>query len=783
MLRGFRAGWILAALLLTAASTVAVFRFIVVVRTELGDFLPVGETPAARLMMEELRSGQANSIILLGLEGGSANELARVSREMATALTHSGLFEFVQNGQGGLSGPDIDFLFRYRYLLAPGLSPASLAAPALKDDLERLLQGLQSSASPLVQRYGLADPPGALASIARLWSASSTVESRLGVWFASGRDRALILAKTKGSGMDVAAQDQVAGALQAAFAGAKPGPVRLLAAGPAVFARDAAHAIRSDVELLSVVSALLIGALLLWRFRSIWVVAVIAVPITAGVATAALAVQLAFGFIHGIAIGFGMTMLGVTADYPVLLIGHRKRGERTEGTIKRIGATFALAVVSAALGLTGMLFSGFPGLTQLGLFSVTGVLVAAAVTRWILPILIVRTDLAPVSAGDPARFLRIERLRRYRHWGWLPVVAAVIALLWRPPHWETDLKALSPVPKPALALDAELRSELGVPDVGQLVVIEGDSSEAVLQKEESLLPRIDALQASRVIAGAELAARYLPSAATQKQRQAMLPEAAVLSERLDQAREGGPFRPDAFKPFIDDVAASRTLAPLTPETITSPLLRTRIAASLFARNGRWYGLVTPLRLSNPAVFAQALADVPGATVVDTGAETNGIVLGYTRQALRWLAYGGGAALLALGLGLRSVRRLGLVLGAIGAALLATLAILSLAHIRLSLIHLVSLEFVTGVGLDYALFFARRGLDQEERARTLRTLLTCNAMTLLTFGLLAFCRTPVLSEIGVTVAAGALAAMTFSFLFAGERLDSEAESGLSEAVES
>ena len=108
-----------------------------------------------------------------------------------------------------------------------------------------------------------------------------------------------------------------------------------------------------------------------------------------------------------------------------------------------------------------------------------------------------------------------------------------------------------------------------------------------------------------------------------------------------------------------------------------------------------------------------------------------------------------------------------VLGAVGAALLVTVAGLTAAGVRLSLIHLVALQLVAGVGLDYALFFARRPLDAEERARTLRTLVTCNGMTLLTFGLLAACQTPLLRDIGVTVATGALLAMAFSFLFAGQ----------------
>ena len=285
--------------------------------------------------------------------------------------------------------------------------------------MERLLRGLQSSAAPLLQQFGAADPTGAFLAIARDWIGASKVRSVDGVWFAPGRDRALILARTRAGGLDIAGQDAVDAAVRQAFAGADPGSARLLAAGPAVFAREAAHAIRSDVERLSIASTVLVAALLLWRFRSPWVIGVIAVPVLLGIAAAALVVQFVFGFVHGVAVGFGMTMLGVTVDYPVLLVGHRKQGEAAPATLRRIGQAFTLAVLTAALGLTGMLFSGFPGLSQLGCFSIVGILVAAAATRWLLPPLIVAADLAPVSAGEPARLAAhrtAARLAWLGHW-------------------------------------------------------------------------------------------------------------------------------------------------------------------------------------------------------------------------------------------------------------------------------------------------------------------------------------------------------------------------------
>jgi len=158
--------------------------------------------------------------------------------------------------------------------------------------------------------------------------------------------------------------------------------------------------------------------------------------------------------------------------------------------------------------------------------------------------------------------------------------------------------------------------------------------------------------------------------------------------------------------------------------------------------------------------------VRAATDIDMRAEMNAIVARYDQRAMMWLAFGGAAALVALVAGTRDALRTARVLAAIAAALLVTVAVLAALGEAFSLIHLVSLQFVAGVGLDYALFFSRPQLDEEERARTFRTLITCNAMTLLTFGLLGLCQTPLLRQVGLTTAIGAVSAMLFAFLFAG-----------------
>jgi predicted exporter len=757
---------LLAALAVALGCGVLVSR-VVQVRSDIADFLPAGETAAARFMLRELRAGEAASVILVGIEGAAPADLARISAAMATALTASGRFELVSNGQQGLAPADEAFLFAHRYLLAPDAGARDFSVPALRADFQAVLRQMQSSLAPMAAQLGVADPTGAVAGMLHEWAGSSRIRSVDGVWFAPERERALLLLKTRAGGMDVAAQEQVGAAIDAAFRAAAPGGARYVAAGPAVFAREAAANIRADVELLSSVSALMVGGLLLWRFRSPLVVLAIAVPVVLSLAAAALAVQLVFGFVHGIALGFGMTMLGVTVDYPVLLIGHRKPGEPAAGTLLRIGQAFRLAVLTAVLGLSGMALSGFPGLAQLGVFSIAGLLSAALATWLVLPRLIVAVDLAPVAAGEPGRLLRIEGLRRWRLLGLVPVVgAAVVLVAVGGPRWEDDLDRLSPVPPASLALDRELRGELGAPEVGQVALVRGADAEAVLRREEALRPVLAGLVTEGVIGGAEDAADLLPSAATQLARRQALPD--DLADRVAAAMAGLGFRDGAFAPFVAAVAASRTLAPVTLSALSAPMLRARLAPLLLSRDGAWFGLVAFRGVRDPARLAAEFAGAPDVMLVDMKRETNELVGGITRRAWRWLAASAVAALAALLIGLRDPARVARIAGAIAAALLVTVAVLTAAGARLSLVHIVAVQFVAGVGLDYALFFARRQLDADERARTLRTLATCNAMTLLTFGLLAFCQTPLLRQIGVTVATGALLAIVFGFLFVGPK---------------
>ena len=105
--------------------------------------------------------------------------------------------------------------------------------------------------------------------------------------------------------------------------------------------------------------------------------------------------------------------------------------------------------------------------------------------------------------------------------------------------------------------------------------------------------------------------------------------------------------------------------------------------------------------------------------------------------------------------LRSWRRATRVIMPMALATLIVIAVLRAAGQPLDLFHLISLVLAAGLGLDYALFFERAGMDRDEWLRTLHGVLVSAVSTLMVFALLSLSSIPVLRSIGITVTLGVL----------------------------
>ena len=740
----------------------------VAVHSELGDLLPEGTTATQRLLLTQVRSGLAGRLVLLALEGGNPDELAQASREFSERLRGSGHFTLVENGAQGLMPHDRALVFRFRYLLSPMIGPDRFSRDSLRAALQQRLDDLRSPLAPLIKDTIPADPTGELFTVVTAWFGEDRPAKHRGVWMSKDMSKALLLVETKAAGFDADAQAAIQQDVRQSFASLvrQPERLRLLMTGPGVFAVEAKQTIEREAWRLSTAAAVVVVLFLYASYQSITLVLLSLIPLTAGIMAGMLAVQGWFGFIHGITLGFGITLLGVVDDYPIHLFSHLNARASASAAMEEIWPTMRLGVLTTAIGFASLLFAGFPALTQLGLFAVTGILTAAVVTRWVLP-RFVPEGFVPRPLW-PAFHAKLERLTRMK-----PVIPGVIilacaALLWsHTPLWETELASLSPVSDAKKQLDRQLRDELGAPDMRDLLVIEGQTEEDVLKYGEVLDAKLERLRISGAIAGYDLISHYLPSRRTQQDRQSHLPERPVLMRNLDQALTGLPFTPGLFAPFLAAVETARTQTPLQRKDFEDTAFGARVASLMFEQDGTWKAVV-PLRgVADRTQLTEIVGNwnMPSVTYVDLKEESNRLMTAYRDRTFIIMVCGLFVISIALGVGIQSVGLLWPILSPIMGSLLVVAAVVNLAGESLSLFHIATFLLVIGLGLDYALFFNRPEGSEEERSNTLYGLLVCSMTTILVFGVLASSDIPVLHAIGMTAAVGSFCCLLFAGIMA------------------
>lgn len=740
---------------------------------DLSAFLPRTPTAQQQLLMDQLRDGLASKLILVGIEGADEVSRATVSKKIAQRLRSDPAFVEVNNGEPVTTERDRETLFNYRYLLSPAVTSARFSADGLREALSESIDRLASPAGLLIKQLLPRDPTGEMLQLIEGMASSRQPRMIEGAWASQDGKTALLLLQTHAAGSDTDAQQQAMNAVRTVFEQAAQDitGAELRMTGPGVFSVLARDTIKHQVRVIFIVSSLLIAALLLAVYRSPRALLLGFLPVATGILAGVAAVSLGFGVVHGITLGFGTALIGEAVDYSIyLFLQSEQGGADRSGWVSRVWPTVRLGVLTSVFGFAALLFSGFPGLAQLGLYSIAGLLAAAAMTRFVLPHLLPADfRIRDVSAAGGALARLSQEASRLR---WIALlllaVSCIVLYQHRDNLWNRELAALSPVSAADQALDTRLRAAMGAPDARYLVVVGGRSEEVALQSAEQVSLALQPLVAQGALAGFESPSRYLPSEATQRARQASLPPADALETRLNEATRDLPVRPTLFKPFLADVEAARQMPMLQRTDLRGTSLAMAVEALLIRQHERWNALLPLTAPENGAIdtaaVQAALDGVPGAVFVDLKAESDQLYFGYLQEAIL-LSLAGVAAIIILLLAvLRSPSRVARVVLPLAAAVLTVTAGLALFGQPLMILHLIGLLLIVAIGSNYALFF-----DHSDAAslqpRTMASLLLANVATVLGFGLLAFSSVPVLQAMGVTVAPGVILALLFSAIFA------------------
>jgi predicted exporter len=556
---------------------------------------------------------------------------------------------------------------------------------------------------------------------------------------------------------------------------------RLVMSGTSVLSVESRNTIQSEVKRLASISLIVVIGLLLLIYRSPLLVALGMLPVLTGAMVGMTAVSLAFGHIHGLTLAFGTTLIGESVDYSIYLFIQGAGGVNS----RVFWRTIRLGVFTSIAGFAALLFSSFPGLSQLGLYSLSGLIAAALVTRYVLPNLMpAAIDSRRIVKAGAVLTIALERAKSLR---WVLYFLLVIALGYIVSFdgavWNRQLSALSPISKSAQQLDMELRGDMGGTNVRYFASFVAADEESALQGAERASRLLQPLIDARIIGGFNSPSFMLPSVASQRERQAAMPDENNLRINLHEALQGLPLKENSLQGFIADVSAARIRAPLT----RADLAGTSVSAlfdSLLIKRANDFLVLIPLTESgegphgdeidvskvSTALQASAQTQVQTHfTVIDLLEETTSVFDGYLHEAS--LLAGLGCLAIAVLLLLTSPLAQALrIMLALTCAVLCVVALLLAFGVQLNMLHLIGLLLVVAVGSNYALFFNSdaQAQDSATQSKVAVSVLIANLTAVGGFGLLGFSTVPVLSSIGSTVGIGTFLALIFSAILADSK---------------
>lgn len=740
--------------------------------TNLLALLPAPDRSAAdRAAIDRFAADASRALVVL--VGADSPAQARVAGEaFARELEVSGAFAEVQFL---LDSSVLDAMARersYRY----GLLSERHRRLLLEGDAAQLAQeALRALYSPLGAARPLAfvDDPLGLATDFVLGATAQAGDARIeGDFLAvekAGRTHALVRARTAADPFTTDTQDRAMGAIAAgrAAAGALAPGVEVSIAGVLPHAAAATQRAKREISTFGTIGFAGVVLLVVLTFRSLRPLLLTAGALAIAAMAGMTACQLVFGNVHVLTLTFGTSLTGVAVDYSIHYFSARLPAAASPTaavmpaeTARRLAPTLMTVCATTVLGYLALLAAPIGGLRQIALFSAAGLVAACATVLCLYPLL----DRGTPRARLPRWAMRLNAFdaERHVHRRATAILALAIATLIAAGFMRVqtldDVRALQRSPQALLDEERRTRELLGADVDTRFLLVTGESAEQVLRREEALADALRPMIERGGLAGLVATSSSLPSLQRQAGNRALL-EASVYGEDgvlAELLRRTGAEETLIARQLADfERSADRVLTPAMwrASPVSEPYRHLWIGAT----QGHYASVVLLDALTDGAAVKAIAAGQPGVHYVDQVAEVSAVLRHYRSVATGLL----GAvilvivALLAARFGARASLRL--ALPAIGATLLAP-SLLGLAGEPITLLHVLALLLVLGMGVDYAVF-----LREDQGPAPLLAVVLCTLTTLLSFGLLGFSSVPFVRAIGLTVSLGIFFAFALSFL--------------------
>nr|WP_240162387.1 transporter [Glaciimonas sp. PAMC28666] len=620
------------------------------------------------------------------------------------------------------------------------------------------------------------DPFGLFSGWVQTRAQETPVRPRDGYLFveANGRQYAMLLMTLRQPAFSMATQQAVLPLLGTAAKAARLAvpKIELISAGVILHAGAASAQASNEMSTIGVGSLLGIILLMWLTFGTFRTIGLIVLSIAIGCLGAFSICWLIFGRVHLLTLVFGASLIGVAQDYGIYFLCSRAGSDKalpSQQLLRRLLPGLLLTLVAAVIGYVGLALTPFPGLRQMAVFSVLGLIFAWLTVICWFPMLVQASTLRGTRFADWSGASR-------RHWPLLrrnpgTLVAAILFGVFvvyglTQLQVNDDIRSLQKPPKILLDDQIKLSKILDAPTPVQFYLVRGSSAEQVLQREEALSVRLEPLIAQHVISGYQAMSNWVPSIRAQSANRALTERALFEPD--------GPLKALAAQLGEDQAwiaqMRERTLAGsnqaasvgnvLTPEaflkTAASEPSRYLWLGRVAGTQGDTYASIVALRglnnYANLPLLKKTAASLDGVQWVDKVSEIS-TVLGDYRHYMGIVLLGAYVAIYLLLFARYRYAGWRVVLPP-ALASIATLALLGIIGQPLQMFHMLALMLILGLGVDYGIFLQENADHRDPGGRFAWLAVCLSALSaLLSFGLLALSGTPPLHAFGFTMLVG------------------------------
>ena len=571
---------------------------------------------------------------------------------------------------------------------------------------------------------------------------------------AGGTHHRFIFVSVEGDSFDLQLQQAVLVALADAESELDES-IRLRRSGLLFHAAAGAAQAKLELSTIGLGSILGVVLLLLLLFRHVIVLPIAALPLAVGCLIALAVTAFIFGRVHLVTLAFGASLVGVSVDYTLHYLCARYSASAVDA--ERLLPALFFGLVSSLVAYSSFSLTPFPGLQQMAIFAIAGLVAAwLTVVLW-LPRLNVTSKPIDSRLFNMAGGVLCNSVKRNVV---LVIGGCIIATLSITSLYKfevsDDIRQLNTSPESMLVVERQVQQLLVTPATDKYLLISGKDVETILQREEELRVNLEELIFQGDLLSYVAISSLLPSLERQAKNnkaienlmtqgwgqfsQKLALPANVIAE-VNASYERSPSAPLTFEAWRQ-LSIAETFRPLQIMSNDQQRLEGSIVLLI--------GELDSVSLAKIVAMAERHEGVRFVNRVDL---FSSLLADYRKQITRWLV----VVYILLGLMLiMRYRKYGILV--IATPALATLSAIGLLQILgqpITLFHMLAAVLVLGIGLDMGIFLR----ESRAAAHTVIAVSASAITTMLAFGLLALSNTPVLQFFGQM----ALLGISFSWL--------------------